>query len=110
LTTSYHRGAVLGYEYATEEEARSAAGELNRRFTERELAGLRVYRIRWNNDYLVEAVFDRNVAENRVEDAKALLGESGAPIHPDDLEDYRRATRRREESGVLGWLRRIIEP
>lgn len=107
---SDRRGAVLGYEFATEGEARYAASELDRRFTQRELAGLRIYRIRWNDDYLVEAIFDRSVPESRIQDARAMLSEAGAPVHPDDLADYKRATRQRGEGGLFGWLRRIVEP
>ncbi len=45
----------LGYEFAREEEASAAASDLDRRFTESELSGLRIYRVRWNGNYLVEA-------------------------------------------------------
>jgi hypothetical protein len=97
----------LGYEFAREDEARSAAAELDRSFDERELTGLRVYRVRWNGDYLVEAVFSDDTAEARLQDARALLGESGATVHPDDLKDYKRAT---EEggAGLPGWIRRLL--
>jgi hypothetical protein len=98
----------LGYEFARESEARKHAAELDRRFTKEELPGLRVYRIRWNGNYLVEATFTQNVPERRVDDARALLGESGVAIHPDDLVDYKRAT----EAGVGGrlpsWVRRFL--
>ena len=97
----------LGYEFAREDEARSAAVELDRSFDERELTGLRVYRVRWNGNYLVEAVFSDDAADARLQDARALLGESGAPVHPDDLKDYKRAT---EEggAGLPGWIRRLL--
>ncbi len=97
----------LGYEFAQEDEARSAAAELDRRFADRELTGLRVYRVRWNGNYLVEAVFSEDTAASRLQDARALLGESGAPVHPDDLKDYKRAT---EEGGVglPGWIRNLF--
>jgi hypothetical protein len=99
----------LGYEFAREEEARGAAGELDRRFAQRELTGLRIYRVRWNGNYLVEAVFAEDTTDSRLHDARALLGESGAPVHPDDLEDYKRAT---EEAGLGGglpdWVRRLF--
>jgi hypothetical protein len=95
----------LGYEFAYEDEAQSHAAELDRRFTREELLGLRVYRIRWNGNYLVEATFAAGVPESRVNDARALLGESGVAVHPDDLIDYKRAT----EGGRLpGWMRRFF--
>ena len=96
----------LGYEFAREEEARAAAGDLDRRFDDRELAGLRIYRVRWNNDFIVEATFPPGTPTSRLEDARALLGESGAPVHPDDLEDYKRATP--EGGGIPGWVRRLF--
>jgi hypothetical protein len=97
----------LGYEFAREDEARSAAVELDRSFDERELTGLRVYRVRWNGNFLVEAVFSDDTADARLQDARALLGELGAPVHPDDLKDYKRAT---EEggAGLPGWIRRLL--
>ena len=95
----------LGYEFARENEAREHATELARRFTEEELPGLRVYRIRWNGNYLVEATFARETPERRVDDARALLGESGLAVHPDDLSDYKRAT---EGGGLPGWFRRFF--
>lgn len=97
----------LGYEFVREEEARAAASELDRRFSEGELSGLRIYRIRWNGKYLIEAAFSNDTAASRLEDARALLGESGNAVHPDDLEDYKRAG----EGGFGGlpdWLRRLL--
>jgi hypothetical protein len=97
----------LGYEFAREEEARGCAVELDRRFDDRELTGLRIYRVRWNGNYLVEAVFSEGTPDSRVQDARALLGESGSQVHPDDLEDYKKAT----EEGVGGlpdWIRRFF--
>ena len=97
----------LGYEFARETEARDHAAELDRRFTREELRALRVYRIRWNGNYLVEATFAEGVPERRVDDARALLGESGVVVHPDDLIDYKRAT----EAGfgsLPGWFRRFF--
>jgi hypothetical protein len=98
---------ALGYEFAREDEARSAAADLDRRFTERELRGLRIYRVRWNGNYLVEALFAQDTPDARLQDARALLGESGTPVHPDDLDDYKRAT---EEAGgsLPSWIRRIF--
>jgi hypothetical protein len=98
---------ALGYEFALEDEARGAAAELERLFAERELTGLRIYRVRWNGNYLVEAIFSDDTADTRLQDARALLGESGAPVHPDDLEDDKRAT---EEGGVglQEWIRRLF--
>ena len=97
----------LGYEFAREEEARAAAADLDRRFSERELAGLRIYRVRWSGNYIVEAAFPRETPDARLEDARALLGESGRPVHPDDLADYKRATT--AETGALSdWVRRLF--
>ena len=95
----------LGYEFAREDEAQNHAAELARRFTGEELPGLRVYRIRWNGNYLVEATFAESTPDYRVDDARALLGESGVAVHPDDLTDYKRAT---EEGGLPGWMRRFF--
>jgi len=96
----------LGYEFAREEEARATASDLDRRFTERELSGLRIYRVRWNGNYLVEATFSRDTPEARLHDARALLGESGIPVHPDDLADYKRATQ--QGKALPDWLRRFF--
>jgi hypothetical protein len=95
----------LGYEFAREDEAQNHAAELARRFTGEELPGLRVYRIRWNGNYLVEATFAEGIPDSRVDDARALLGESGVAVHPDDLMDYKRAT---EGGGLPGWMRRFF--
>ena len=95
----------LGYEFAREREARDHAAALDRRYTREELLGLRVYRIRWNGNYLIEATFAAGVPDSRVNDARALLGESGVPVHPDDLLDYKRAS---EEGGMPGWFRRFF--
>ena len=97
---------ALGYEFAREEEARTAASNLDRRFTETELSGLRIYRVRWNGNYLVEATFSPATPESSLHDARALLGESGLPVHPDDLEDYKRATHRK--GALPPWLRRFF--
>jgi hypothetical protein len=96
----------LGYEFAREEEARTAASDLDRRFTETELTGLRIFRVRWNGNYLVEAAFSDATPESRLQDARALLGESGTPVHPDDLTDYKKATQ--EGSSLPNWLRRFF--
>ena len=96
----------LGYEFAREVEARTAASDLDRRFTEAELSGLRIYRVRWNGNYLVEATFSDNTPKTRLEDARALLSESGIPVHPDDLTDYKRATE--EGTSLPDWLRRFF--
>ncbi len=98
----------LGYEFAREEEARSAAAELDRRFVRGELTGLRIYRVRWNGNYLVEAVFSGDTPESRLRDARALLGESGAPVHPEDLRDYKRATEEGRVGGLPNWVRRLL--
>jgi hypothetical protein len=97
----------LGYEFSTEEGARGPAAELDRRFTGRELVGLRIFRVRWNGNYLVEATFSEDTPDSRLQDARALLGEVGNPVHPDDLSDYKRAT---EEGGggLPDWLRRFF--
>lgn len=96
----------LGYEFAREEEARAAASDLDRRFTETELTGLRIFRVRWNGNFLVEAAFSDGTPESRLQDASALLGESGTPVHPDDLTDYKKATQ--EGIGLPNWLRRFF--
>ena len=96
----------LGYQFAREEDARAAASDLDRRFDEAELSGLRIYRVRWNNDFMVEAAFPKSTPEPRLEDARALLGESGSPVHPDDLADYKKATQ--EGGGLQGWVRRLF--
>jgi hypothetical protein len=95
----------LGYEFARESEAHNHAAELDRRFTREELPGLRVYRIRWNGNYLVEATFAESISGARIDDARALLGESGVAVHPDDLIDYKRAT---QGGGLPGWMRRLF--
>jgi hypothetical protein len=101
-----HTPSSLGYEYAREEEARTAASNLDRRFTETDLSGLRIYRVRWNGNYLGEATFSPTTPESSLHDARALLGESGIPVHPDDLQDYKRAT---HQTGALpSWLRRFF--
>jgi hypothetical protein len=97
---------TLGYEFAREEEARTAASDLDRRFAERELSGLRIYRVRWNGNYLVEATFSRDTPEARLHDARAFLGESGIPVHPDDLADYKNATQ--QSKALPDWLRRFF--
>ena len=99
--------ASLGYEFGREDEARGAAAELDRRFADRELKGLRIYRVRWNGNYLVEAVFADDTTDSRLQDARALLGEAGVPVHPDDLEDYKKAT---DEggAGLPDWIRRFF--
>ena len=97
----------LGYEFAREEEARAAAADLDRRFSERELSGLRIYRVRWNGNFIVEAAFSAGTAGSRIEDARALLGEAGRPVHPDDLADYKRATRE-DPGGLPEWVRRFF--
>ncbi|MBA2692733.1 MAG: hypothetical protein H0U65_09605 [Rubrobacter sp.] len=96
----------IGYEFTDERAARHSAAELDRRFTNLELLGLRVYRIVWNGNFLVEATFSGNTPESRISDARALLGEAGSPVHPDDLSDYRKATE--SGSGLPGWMRRFF--
>jgi hypothetical protein len=97
----------LGYEFAREDEARGSAAELDRRFADRELKGLRIYRVRWNGNYLVEAVFADDTTDSRLQDARALLGEAGVPVHPDDLEDYKKATHE-GGAGLPDWIRRFF--
>jgi hypothetical protein len=103
---SFGEGLSLGYEFAREEEARVAASDLDRRFTEQELKGLRIYRVRWNGNFLVEAAFSPGTPDSRIEDARALLGEAGRSVHPDDLADYKRATQ--EPGGLPEWVRRFF--
>jgi hypothetical protein len=102
----YPTAYSLGYEFAGEDEARGAAAELDRRFARGELKGLRVYRVRWSGNYLVEAVFSEDTPDSRLHDARALLGESGTPVHPEDLRDYKKATR--EGGGLPEWIRRFF--
>ena len=97
----------LASEFAREEEARGVAAELDRRFADRELTGLRIYRVRWNGNYLVEAVFSDSTPDSRLRDARALLGESGAAVHPDDLRDYKRASGE-VGGGLPDWIRRLF--
>lgn len=99
------RRPSLGYEFVREDEASTHAVELDRRFTREEILGLRVYRVRWNGNYIVEATFAEDITQERIRDARALLGESGSPVHPDDLLDYKRAS---EEGGLSGWMRRFF--
>ena len=97
----------LGYEFPREEDAGDSAKELDRRFTGQELKGLRVYRVRWSGNYLVEAAFAPDVPDSRLQDARALLGEAGTPVHPDDLRDYKQAT----EAGSRGlpeWIKKFL--
>ena len=101
------RPSSLGYEFAREEEARSAAAKLDRRFVRQELTGLRIYRVRWNGNFLVEAVFSDDTPDSCLRDARALLGESGAPVHPEDLTDYKRATES-ADAGLPHWIRRLF--
>ena len=96
----------LGYEFSVEEDARRGAADLDRRFTGRELVGLRIFRVRWNGNYLVEATFSEETPDSRLQDARAFLGEAGSPVHPEDLEDYKKATE--EGGGLPGWLRRFF--
>ena len=97
---------ALGYEFPVEEDARRSAAELDRRYTGRELVGLRIFRVRWNGNYLVEATFAEETTDSRLQDARALLGEVGSPVHPDDLSDYKKATE--EGGGLPDWLRRFF--
>ncbi|QIN78255.1 hypothetical protein GBA65_06735 [Rubrobacter marinus] len=99
------RPPSLGYEFDREAEARARAAELDRRFAREEIVGLRVYRVRWSGNYIVEATFADDVPQGRMRDARALLGESGVPVHPDDLTDYKRAS---EGGGLPGWMRRFF--
>jgi hypothetical protein len=98
----------LAYEFSREVEARGAAAELDRRFAAGELKGLRIYRVRWSGNYLVEAVFSNNTPDSRLHNARALLGESGAPVHPEDLRDYKKATERGGAGGLPDWIRRLL--
>ncbi len=97
----------LGYEFGREEEARAAAADLDRRFTEQELTGLRIYRVRWNGNFIVEAAFSDGTPDSRIEDARALLAEAGRSVHPDDLADYKRATQE-GTGGLPDWVRRFF--
>jgi hypothetical protein len=96
----------VGYEFEREEDARESAAELDRRFSRDELSGLRIYRVRWNNDFIVEATFPYGLSQDRVADARAILGEAGSPVHPDDLADYKRAMESGASGPLPGWLRK----
>ena len=50
----------------------------------------------------------RGAAAERLHDARALLGESGAPVHPEDLRDYKRASERGGVGGLPDWIRRLF--
>lgn len=63
-----------------------------------------MYRIVWNSNFLVEAVFSERSTEADLAAARALLGESGTPVHPDDLDDYKRAGTGR----TGGWFKRFL--
>jgi hypothetical protein len=102
-----HEPVSVGYEFAREGEARAAAADLDRNFDEGELTGLRVYRVRWNDNYIVEAVFPPALPGSRLADARALLGESGRPVHPEDLADYKRAMQGGDR-GLPSWLQRFL--
>lgn len=96
----------LGYEFQTETAAQLCARELDRRFSQGELVGLRVYRVRWNSNYLVEAAFSVDAPDSRVESARAILGEAGNPVHPEDLDDYKKASG--EGGNLPGWIKRLF--
>ncbi len=98
----------VGYEFERESEAREAAAELDRRFSRDEVSGLRVYRVRWNNDFIVEVEFPYGLSADRVADARAVLGEAGSPVHPDDLKDYKRAMESGATGSLPGWLRKLF--
>ena len=96
----------LGYEFQTETAAQIFARELDRRFTRGELVGLRVYRVRWNSNYLVEATFSEDATEPRIDSARAILGEAGSPVHPEDLKDYKKATEAGSTANLPEWIKR----
>lgn len=98
----------LGYEFPDETEAQGYARELDRRFSRGELVGLRVYRVRWSGNYLVEATFSDDAAESRLESARAILGEAGNPVHPEDLEDYKKATGAGGSGNLPEWIKRLF--
>ena len=101
-------GESVGYEFEREQDARESAAELDRRFSEEELSGLRIYRVRWNGDYIVEATFPEALSADRIGDARAILGESGNPVHPDDLAEYKEAMEAGASGPIPGWLRRFF--
>jgi hypothetical protein len=102
------RDESVGYEFEDEETARGAAAELDRRFDRDELSGLSIYRVRWNDDFIVEATFAYGLSEDRISDARAILGEAGSPVHPDDLRDYKRAMNSGATGPLPGWLRKLF--
>lgn len=102
------REQSIGYEFEDETVARQAAAELDRRFDRDELSGLKIYRVRWNDDFIVEAVFAYGLSESRIADARATLGETGSPVHPDDLRDYKRAMESGATGPLPGWVRKLF--
>lgn len=102
------RDEIVGYEFEREEDARETAAELDRRFDRDELVELRIYRVRWNENFIVEAAFSYGLSEDRVSDARAILGEAGNPVHPDDLRDYKRAMEAGATGPLPGWLRKFF--
>lgn len=102
------RDEVVGYVFEREEEARECAAELDRHFGQDEIAELRIYRVRWNEDFIVEATFHYGLPRGRIADARAILGESGGPVHPDDLRDYKRAMQAGATGPVPGWLKKLF--
>lgn len=102
------RDQSVGYEFEAEDTARQAAAELDRRFDRDELSGLKIYRVRWNDDFIVEAIFAYGLPESRIADARATLGETGSPVHPDDLRDYKRAMESGATGPLPGWLRKMF--
>lgn len=102
------RDQSVGYEFEDETVARQAAAELDRRFDRDELSGLKIYRVRWNGDFIVEATFAYGLSESRIADARATLGETGNPVHPDDLRDYKRAMESGATGPLPGWLRKMF--
>lgn len=98
----------IGYEFSREEDARNIARELDRRFAEQEMVGLRIYRVRWNGNYLLEANFSADTPDSRLADARAILGESGSAVHPDDLADYKKAMEEGNSPLMPDWVRRLF--
>ena len=98
----------VGYEFGREEDARNTARELDRSFTQQEMVGLRIYRVRWNGNYLLEAAFSTGTPDSRLADARAILGESGNAVHPDDLSDYKKAMEEGNNPVLPDWIRRLF--
>ena len=90
---------------ALKRRPRTTGCNLDRRFTESELPGLRIYRIRWNGNYLVEATFAEDSPERRIDDARALLGDPARPYTPTTSPTTNGPP---SDKGLPGWMSRFL--